>query len=184
MLEACWLLFVILKKICGINQAEDRVTWPDLLHRHTITLASFREWSVVSAWLRIRAQPRNPCQPRNSASASTCLLNEFISLSLCLRFICLSADLDPLSLWGVVWKIRPPIRACVCMFILDAISCQEFYRSYLSFISQCPRTGKFRGVWGIVVACLLCTQVCVCPCVSVYVSICVSVCRPRACLYH
>ena len=28
---------------------------------------------VVSAWLRIRAQPRNPCQPCNSASASTCL---------------------------------------------------------------------------------------------------------------
>ena len=24
---------------------------------------------------------------------------------------------------------------------------QEFYRSYLSFTSQCPRTGKFRGVW-------------------------------------
>ena len=59
------------KRICGINQAEDRVKWPDLLHRHTIALASFREWSVVSAWLRIRAQPWNPCQPRNSASAST-----------------------------------------------------------------------------------------------------------------
>ena len=60
------------KKICGINQAEDRVTWLDLLHQHTIALVSFREWSVVSAWLRIRAQPRNPCQPRNSPSASTC----------------------------------------------------------------------------------------------------------------
>ena len=24
---------------------------------------------------------------------------------------------------------------------------QEFYRSYSSFISQCPRTGKFRSVW-------------------------------------
>ena len=60
------------KRICGINQAEDRVTWPDLLHRHTITFASFREWSVVSAWLRIQAQPWNPCQSRNSASASTC----------------------------------------------------------------------------------------------------------------
>ena len=41
-----------LKKICGINQAEDRVTWPDLLHRHANALASFREWSVLSAWLR------------------------------------------------------------------------------------------------------------------------------------
>ena len=61
------------KRICGINQAEDRVTWPDLLHRHTIALASFREWSVVSARLRIRAQPRNPCRARNSASAWTCL---------------------------------------------------------------------------------------------------------------
>ena len=59
------------KRICGINQAEDRVTWPDLLHRHTIALASFREWSVVSARLRIRAQPRNPCRARNSASAWT-----------------------------------------------------------------------------------------------------------------
>ena len=63
------------KRIWGINQAEDRVTWPDLLHRHTIALASFREWSVVSAWLRIRAQPWNPCQPRNSALAWTCLIN-------------------------------------------------------------------------------------------------------------
>ena len=61
------------KKLCGINQAENQATWPDLLHRHTIALASFQEWSVVSAWHRIRAQPRNPCQPRNSASASTCL---------------------------------------------------------------------------------------------------------------
>ena len=61
------------KRICGINQAEDRVTWPDLLHRHTIALASFREWSVVSAGLRIRAQPRNPCRARNSASAWTWL---------------------------------------------------------------------------------------------------------------
>ena len=26
---------------------------------------------------------------------------------------------------------------------------QEFYWSYSSFISQCPRTGKFRGVWSI-----------------------------------
>ena len=59
------------KRICGINQAEDRVTWPDLLHRHTIALVSFREWSVVSARLRIRAQPRNPCRARNSASAWT-----------------------------------------------------------------------------------------------------------------
>ena len=59
------------KRICGINQAEDRVTWPDFLHRHTIALASFREWSVVSARLRIRAQPRNPCRARNSASAWT-----------------------------------------------------------------------------------------------------------------
>ena len=59
------------KKICGINQAEDWVTWPDHICRHTSALASFREWSVVSAWLRIRAQPRNPCQPCNSASAST-----------------------------------------------------------------------------------------------------------------
>ena len=71
MLEACWLWFVIFKKICGIYQAEDRVMWPDLLHCHTSALASFREWSFVSVWLRIRAQPRNPCQPRNSALALT-----------------------------------------------------------------------------------------------------------------
>ena len=59
----------------GINQAENGVMWPDLLHRHTIALASFREWSVVSAWLRIGAQPWNLCQPRNSASALTWLMS-------------------------------------------------------------------------------------------------------------
>ena len=53
MLKACWLWLVILKKICGIKQAEDRVTWPNVLHRHTSMLASFREWSVVSAWLPV-----------------------------------------------------------------------------------------------------------------------------------
>ena len=31
-----------LKEICGISQAEDWVTWPDLLHRHRSTLTSFR----------------------------------------------------------------------------------------------------------------------------------------------
>ena len=73
--EKCTTLFPYFSLLCYLelrsNQAEDRVTWPDLLHRHTSALASFREWSVVSVWLRIRAQLRNPCQPRNSASAST-----------------------------------------------------------------------------------------------------------------
>ena len=68
------------KRICGINQAEDRVTWPDLLHRHTIALVSFRERSVISARLRIRAQPRNPCRARNSASAWTCRLLSVLNL--------------------------------------------------------------------------------------------------------
>ena len=61
MLKACWLWFVIWKKLCGINQAEDRVTWPDLLHWHTSKLTSLREWLVVSAWLWIQAQVQNPC---------------------------------------------------------------------------------------------------------------------------
>ena len=69
------------KKICGINQAEDQVMWPDLLLRRTSALASFQEWSVVSAWLRIWAQPRNPCWARNSASASTCLCAFFSILA-------------------------------------------------------------------------------------------------------
>ena len=34
MFEACCLWFVILKKYVELTQAEDRVTWPDLLHRH------------------------------------------------------------------------------------------------------------------------------------------------------
>ena len=69
------------KKIFGINQAEDRVMRPDLLHQHISALASLREWSVVSAWLRIWAQPRNPCQSHNSASASTwkCRISVWIS---------------------------------------------------------------------------------------------------------
>ena len=50
--------------------------WLDLLHWRTSALASFREWSVVSVWLWIWAQPRNPCQPRNYASASTWLRDE------------------------------------------------------------------------------------------------------------
>ena len=83
------------KRICGINQAEDRVTWPDLLHRHTIALASFREWSVVSARLRIRAQPRNPCRARNSASAWTWLYDS------CHNFDCENSMTDA---WVVAWK--------------------------------------------------------------------------------
>ena len=74
------------KRICGINQAEDRVTWPDLLHWHTIPLASFREWLVVSAWLRIRAQPWNPRQARNSVSASNWLGRFSVFGSRCLHF--------------------------------------------------------------------------------------------------
>ena len=49
------------KKYVELTQAEDRVTWPDLLHQRTSTLASFQEWSFISVWLRIRAQVRNPC---------------------------------------------------------------------------------------------------------------------------
>ena len=45
------------KKICGINQVEDM--WPDLLHRHTSTRASFGEWSVVSTWIWIWASPKS-----------------------------------------------------------------------------------------------------------------------------
>ena len=83
------------KKICGINQAEDLVTWPDLLHRHTSALASFREWSVLSAWLRIQAQPRNPCQPRNLASASTWVLVDEKTLLNC-QMGCWQIDLSRL----------------------------------------------------------------------------------------
>ena len=88
------------KKICGINQAKDRVTWPDLLHRRTSALASFREWSAVSAWLRIWAQLRNPCQPRNSASASTCLLWQYMHD--CIRF-------------RISWSGVPMFLDCMCI---------------------------------------------------------------------
>ena len=39
-------------KICGINQAQNQVTWSDLLHQHMSMLTSFLEWSVASTWSR------------------------------------------------------------------------------------------------------------------------------------
>ena len=93
------IMVCYLKKICGINQAEDRVTWPNLLHQHTSALASFREWSVVSAWLRIRAQPRNPCQPRNSASASTWISRHKLSQNV--NFVRLLPSWN--SVFGTMW---------------------------------------------------------------------------------
>ena len=92
------------KRICGINQAEDRVTWPDALHRHTIALASFREWSVVSAWLRIRAQPWNPCQTRNSASASTCL-HQPNARNAWSAHVDPARRLDPQCQWIGLWRL-------------------------------------------------------------------------------
>ena len=67
--QICWLFDVesmliigrYFKKYVELTQAEDQVTWPDLLHRHKSKLASFREWLFVSVWLRIRAQVPNPC---------------------------------------------------------------------------------------------------------------------------
>ena len=52
--ESMLIMVCYLKKICGINQGEDQVTWLDLLHQHTSMLVSFREWWVVSAWPWIR----------------------------------------------------------------------------------------------------------------------------------
>ena len=59
------------KRICVINQAED----PSHVTRSSSPAhdraREFPGMIGFSAWLRIRAQPWNPCQPRNSASAST-----------------------------------------------------------------------------------------------------------------
>ena len=65
-LKACWLQFIILKKICGIKPGQDQVTWPDLLHRHTSTLERFQEWSVAWTWSRIWGWHWNRCRPRSS----------------------------------------------------------------------------------------------------------------------
>ena len=66
MMKACWLQFIILKKICGIKPGQDQVTWPDLLHRHTSTLERFQEWSVAWTWSRIWGWHWNRCRPRSS----------------------------------------------------------------------------------------------------------------------
>ena len=57
MLEACWLWFVISKEYVELTRPKI-----ESRHRHTIALASFREWSVVSAWLRI-PNPEIPASP-------------------------------------------------------------------------------------------------------------------------
>ena len=116
------------KNICGINQAEDRVTWPYLLHRHTSALASFREWSVVAAWLRIRAQPRNPCQSRNSASASTCKCVTVTHSQSC---------------------AMPPLRVTIRQRVLSNIICPKLGISKFSFntITQMLRYIKYYNTW-------------------------------------
>ena len=66
------LRFALLKRYVELTRQKiESREWPDLLHRHTSRFASFREWSVVSAWLWFRTQLRNPCQPCSSALAST-----------------------------------------------------------------------------------------------------------------
>ena len=67
------MLFMIhyLKKICGINQAKDRVMWPDHLHRQTSTLTNFWEQSFASTSSRIQGWPRNRSWLGSSDSSST-----------------------------------------------------------------------------------------------------------------
>ena len=61
------------KRICGINQPEDRVTWPDLLHRHQIFHVSAGTWSRSWVSGNDRLFPRgsefgpNPEIPANPA---------------------------------------------------------------------------------------------------------------------
>ena len=108
------------KKICGINQAEDRVTWPDLLHRYTSQLASFREWSVVSARLRIRAQPQNPCQPRNSASGGSGLANEAFAGPAGPTIICQN------YIGSYCWDMQLTCRTCNLYIFASPWACMAF----------------------------------------------------------
>ena len=85
-------------------------------------LASLREWSVVSAWLRIRAQPRNHCQSHNSASASTwkCRILVWISGTKIIP----SSQKSSVFTRGQFW---PPgiVVACVfvCVCVYQSLAC-------------------------------------------------------------
>ena len=116
------------KKYVELTLAEDQVMSPNLLQQHTSTLASFWEWSVVSVWLWIRAQVRNPCYPRSSDLSSTWLVAESL----------LSFNGH---IWRRTWWSWNPCRGglpCQCMF------CQlrSVDRWVSKWLSMLPR-GKF-----------------------------------------
>ena len=58
-----------------LTQADDRGMWPNLFHWHTSTLASFREWSIASAWLWIQSWVQNPVQDGEVNKAAS---NDFL----------------------------------------------------------------------------------------------------------
>ena len=75
MLKACWLWFVILKRYMyvefSINQAEDRVTWPDLLRSTPKHTREFPRMISCFHVAPIRGWPRNPCWPQSADSSTT-----------------------------------------------------------------------------------------------------------------
>ena len=77
---------------CGINQAEDQVMWPDVLHLHMNTLARLQEQSVASMWSQIGAGPEIGTSS-GPDSSSTCYQVEA------------QLDYRPGSEIGVGWKI-------------------------------------------------------------------------------
>ena len=60
--ESMLIMVCYFKRICEINPAEDRVTWPNLLHRHPSTLVSFQEWLVAST---TRVAPNSGPAPKS-----------------------------------------------------------------------------------------------------------------------
>ena len=60
--ESMLIMVCYFKRICEINPAKDRVTWPNLLHRHPSTLVSFQEWLVAST---TRVAPNSGPAPKS-----------------------------------------------------------------------------------------------------------------------
>ena len=123
-------------KICGINQAEDWVTWPNLLHRHTSKFVSFWEWSVASMRPRIWGQPRNLCLPQRwDSSPTTEACNNppghtFESPSVTVKTLGLLLD----RAW--IWLGIPGFKH-------DYL--KEVYQSDVCFVGCGLRTGDFHG---------------------------------------
>ena len=136
MLKACWLCFVILKKYVELTRRK-------IESRDPIFLTGTRACSRVSgndrffsAWLRIWAQPRNPCQPRNSASALTWLGGSTIQMEDGI----LSCDKQTYH------HLRPSVCLCICpsVCLFIAVVFLFFFKTmYLSLGTYSFRVSRY-----------------------------------------